>query len=116
MKTIQLTIGETDYTLATSLRVAYVIQGMNNHKAYLDVFKEIDKMTIEKQVEFLYAAYSVAATDTPMPKNDFLNICLDNLDLSGVMGAIKQIIEGITGKTLKSLEEESVPDEVDSKN
>lgn len=99
MNTINVKIGEKEYTLATTLRVAYILQGMNNHKSYLDIFKEIDKLPLEKQIEFMYAAYTVA-TPEAISKDEFLNICLDNLNLSDVMKYIKDIISGITGKNI----------------
>lgn len=114
MKTITLKLGTKEYTLATTLRVAYVLQGMNNHKPYLDIFKEIDKLTLEKQVEFLYAAYTVAASTEVMSKEEFLNECLDNLNLSEIMNCIMQIIAGITGKEISEASE--VADNNDSKN
>ena len=111
MKIIELTIGTDTYPMATTLRVAYVLQGMNNHKPYLDIFQEIDKMTIEKQIEFLYAAYTVASTGETMSKSDFLNLCLDNLDLSEIMEGIKNIIKGITGKDIDKLSQQNAEDE-----
>ena len=111
MKTTTIVINNTEYSLATTLRVAYVLQGMNNHKPYLDIFQEIDKMTIEKQIEFLYAAYTVASTGETMSKSDFLNLCLDNLDLSEIMKGIKSIIKGITGKDIDKLSQQNAEDE-----
>lgn len=99
MNTISVKIGDNEYILATTLRVAYILQGMNNHKSYLDIFKEIDKLTLEKQIEFMYAAYTVA-TPEPISKEEFLNVCLDNLNLSDIMKCIKDIISGITGKNI----------------
>lgn len=115
MKTTTLTINNVDYTLATTLRVAYVLQGYNNHKPYLDIFQEIDKMPLEKQIEFLYAAYTVANGDQNMSKGDFLNECLDNLNLGEIMDAIKMIIEGITGKKIEDIQAENAEAEVPEK-
>lgn len=117
MRTITIKLGDQTYTLATTLRVAYILQGMNGHKSYLDIFKEIDKMTLEKQIEFLYAAYTVGTNKELMSKDEFLNMCLDNLDLSDVMNYIKQIISGITGKDFaKVAQEQPTQDDTESKN
>lgn len=116
MKTIVLTIDGTDYKLATTLRVAYVLQGMNNHKPYLEIFQNVDKLPLEGQINFLYAAYTVACEDTPMTKEAFLNLCLDNLDLGAIMDNIKSIIEGITGKKLIDAQKEAVSEDSTEKN
>lgn len=110
MRTITLKLGTKEYPLATTLRVAYVLQGMNGHKPYLDIFKEIGTLTLEKQVEFLYAAYSVAATTEIMSKEEFLNECLDNLTLAEIMKYISKIVEGITGKEISKNSEEAEGD------
>lgn len=112
MRNIELTIGESTYKLATNLRVAYVLQGMHNHKPYLEIFQGVDKLPLEGQIGFLYAAYKVACTGDVMSRDEFLNLCLDNLDLSIIMDTIKQIIEGVTGKKL--LEEATSVSEEDS--
>ena len=97
MKTTSININGQSYTIATTLRVAYELQGMNNHKPYLDIFKEIEKMTIEKQIDFMYAGYKIANV-MPMSQQEFRDMCLDNLDLMSIMDCIKSIIEGITGQ------------------
>lgn len=116
MKMFELHVGDNVYELATNLRVAYVLQGMNNHKSYLSIFQEIDKLPIEKQLEFLYAAYTVGSgSETILSKNDFINDCLDNLDLSQVMEAIKQVVMGITGQMMNE-SSPSTLDDSSSKN
>ena len=57
---LNITIGTTEYELATTLRVAYLVQGQNNHKSYVELFQEIDKMTLEQQVGIVYAAFVAA--------------------------------------------------------
>ena len=110
MKTFTLTVGSKKYELSTSLRVAYVLQGMNNHKPYLEIFQNLDKMAIEQQIKFLYAAYSVAAKDAVVVDEDvFINECLDNLTLQEVLGAVQQLISGITGKSIDETVEAATP-------
>lgn len=116
MKTITLTINGIDYKFATTLRVAYVLQGMNNHKPYLEIFQNIDKSPLEGQINILYAAYTVACEDVPMKKEEFLNLCMDNLDLGILMDSIKNIIEGITGKELADAHKEVVKEDSTEKN
>lgn len=109
MKTFTLVVGDKKYELSTSLRVAYVLQGMNNHKPYLEIFQNLDKMAIEQQIKFLYAAYSVAAKDAVMDEDMFINECLDNLTLQEVLGAVQQLISGITGKSVDEAVEAATP-------
>lgn len=110
MKTFKLAVGKKKYELSTSLRVAYVLQGMNNHKPYLEIFQNLDKMAIEQQIKFLYAAYSVAAKDNAVVDEDvFINECLDNLTLQEVLGAVQQLISGITGKSIDEAAETATP-------
>lgn len=110
MRTITVSIGNHSYEIATTLRVAYEIQGMNNHKSYLDVFRDLDKMTIENQIDFIYAGYKVAvpSSEPLMDKVSFRNLCLDNLDLMEMMSIIKELIEGITGNKVDSNTENAV--------
>lgn len=119
MKSFTKIIGENEYTLATTLRVAYVLQGMNNHKSYLDIFQSIGEMAIEEQINVIYAAYMVGNTTTDnnlITKDHFKNICLDNLDLTEMMDIIKTIIEGITGKKIQESTENSIEESSEEKN
>lgn len=117
MKTVEIQLGEETFKLATTLRVAYVLQNMNNHKPYLDIFQDLDKMTLEKQIEFLYAAYTIGEPEGSLSKEQFLNLCLDYLDVNEVMQHISKIIEGVTGKKLDDLKKEQGQDKTeDEKN
>ena len=44
----------TDFPLATTLRVAYNVQGQHNHKPYTEVFKDIGDMTVEDQLGIIW--------------------------------------------------------------
>lgn len=89
------------YPMATTLRVAYVVQGMHNHKPYSEVFQSLDKMPLEDQIGILYAAFSCANPQEKSVITDaaFLNYYLDNFTLKEVMGQLKQVIDGIMGTT-----------------
>ena len=54
----------TDFPLATTLRVAYNVQGQHNHKPYTEVFKDIGDMTVEDQLGIIYCSFK-CATLTP---------------------------------------------------
>lgn len=92
----------TSYELATSLRVAYNIQGKHNHKPYSKVFAEIGDMPIERQIEILYAAFEIKNPEVAkeLQFKGFLNYCLDNYDLGAIMSYMEGVIEGIMGKEL----------------
>lgn len=92
----------TEYPLATTLRVAYKVQGQNSHKPYSEVFSQLDSMPIEKQVGILYAAFEVANPTAifEVTQQKFLDWYLDNYNVSIIMAQLKEVIGGILGKDL----------------
>lgn len=94
---MEVIIHGTEYTLATTLRVAYKVQGQHNHKAYSKIFAEIGDMTLQDQIGILYAAFQVANPESKMTKDEFMNYYLDNYNLKVVMDQVKEIIQGVMG-------------------
>ena len=92
-----VTMNGVDYPLATTLRVAYKVQGQHNHKAYSKVFSEIGDMVLEDQIGILFCAFQVANPEIKMTQQEFLNYYLDHFDLKTVMEQVKGVIQGITG-------------------
>lgn len=92
-----LTIKGVDYALATSLRVAYKIQGQHNHKPYAKVFAEIGDMTLEQQIGILFASFQVANPEVQLSQQQFLDIYLDTYNLKILMDQVKAVIQGIMG-------------------
>ena len=92
-----VTINGADYSLATTLRVAYKVQGRHNHKPYSKVFSEIGDMTLEDQIGILYAAFQVANPEVAMKQDQFLNHYLDNYNLKVLMDQVKEVVQGIMG-------------------
>lgn len=90
-----------EFELATTLRVAYVVQGQHNHKPYMDIFAGIDKMTVEDQIRIIYAAFKVKNRDTSYTEDQVVNWFLDNSTITDVMELVEKIIEGIVGKSMK---------------
>lgn len=90
-------INGVDYPLATTLRVAYKVQGQHNHKAYSKIFAEIGDMTLEDQIGILYAAFQIANPEVKMLQNVFLDYYLDNYNLKVVMEQVKEVVQGIMG-------------------
>lgn len=107
---LMVTIKGVDYTLATTLRVAYKIQGYNNHKSYMDVFKDVEKMPVEKQIELIYAAFTTANPGV-MKAEEFQNYYLDNFNLKDLMMQMQAVIKGIIGEDEES-EDEAPKEEV----
>lgn len=93
-----------NYELATTLRVAYKIQGQHNHKPYADVFAGLNKMTLDEQVAMLYAAFTVANPDTKMTKNDFFEAVLDEYGIAKILSIIAEMIEGIMFNGMSDVE------------
>lgn len=109
----------TEYELATTLRVAYKLQGQHNHKSYLAIFDELGQMTIEDQIGIIYASFAVGNPEESkfITKQAFLDYVLDNMDLSYVMDTIQKIIEGVMGKELtEKATAEAVENENENEN
>lgn len=90
-------INGMEYELATTLRVAYKVQGQHNHKPYSKVFAEIGDMTIEDQIGVLFCAFQVANPDVLMSKQTFVDYYLDHLNLKQIMDQLRAVIQEITG-------------------
>lgn len=92
-------IDGVEYPLDTTLRVAYKIQGANDHRPYSKVFSEIGDMLLEKQIEIIFLAFQIANPDAA--KNytwqKFLDYYLGNFTLKEVMAQLKIIIKNILG-------------------
>lgn len=103
MSTPKVAINGTEYELSTKLRVAYKVQGQNGHKPYAVIFQNIETMTLEKQIEILYAAFEVANPDqiNLITFQKFLDAYLDNYDVTYIMDQLQDVIGGILGKDLK---------------
>lgn len=103
-----------EYPLATTLRVAYMVQGQHNHKPYTEVFKNIGDMTVEDQIGILYAAFCCAnpgvqdiKTGKMRPqftREEFQNYYLDNYNLKDLMDQLQGVIKGIMGTTDEEFE------------
>lgn len=89
----------TEYPLSTTLRVAYKVQGQHNHKPYTEVFKGMGDMTLEQQINILYASFQCANPEQAkfITAQSFLDYYLDNYNLKIVMDQLQAVIEGIMG-------------------
>ena len=87
----------TDFPLATTLRVAYNVQGQHNHKPYTEVFKDIGDMTVEDQLGIIYCSFKCANPDTIVTREQFQNYLLDNMNLKDMLDVLQDIIKGIMG-------------------
>jgi hypothetical protein len=98
MVTVQ--INGVEYPLATTLRVAYKVQGQHNHKPYTEVFKSIGEMHLEDQIGILYAAFECANPSAVfvVKRQDFLESYLDTYNLKIMMKHIQEVIKGIMGE------------------
>ena len=91
-----------EYEIATTLRVAYLIQGQHNHANYMDVFEKIDKMSVEDQIGFVWAGFVAKNPEQAkfIKRSEFTMEFMDNYNLGELMEMIQQIMEGIMGKKL----------------
>lgn len=110
MPNLTVNINGTEYPLATTLRVAYKIQGQHNHKPYTEVFKNMGDMHVEDQVGMVYAAFECANPQEvfTLKRKDFENYYLDNYNLKYLMDQLQSIIKGIMGEDFFEEDEENV--------
>lgn len=106
-KECYIKLNGVEYPAACTLRVAYVIQGQHNHKPYTEIFKSLGEMTIEDQIDVIFAAFSVlnpeiSSSSGEFSRINFRNYYLDNVDLSELMAQLQNIVEGILGTNLVS--------------
>lgn len=111
-------INGVEYPLASTLRVAYKVQGQHNHKPYTEIFNTIGEMHLEDQVGLLYAAFECANPSEvfTIKQQDFLNAYLDTYNLKDMMGHIKTVIAGIMGEDLSKASEKESPGATNSEN
>ena len=111
-------IHDTEYTLAGNLRVAYMLQNQHNHQAYSKVLSRVGEMTLEEQINMLYAAFSVANPEVAktFTSEMFKLYILDHDEFNAMvlMSLIKKVISGILGKDLEDISESD--DSSDAKN
>lgn len=104
---MKVRIDGVDYPLATTLRVAYKVQGQHNHKAYSKVFAEIGDMTLQEQIGILYAAFQVANPEVTITQQQFLDYYLDNFNLKLIMDQVRAVVQGIMGVDMDDSEPQS---------
>lgn len=87
----------TAYDMATTLRVAYVLQKQHNRKPYNQIFSELGDMTIEDQIGVLYASFSLANPSSGITQTEFVDYYLDHYNLTDIMGQLETLISEVTG-------------------
>ena len=102
---------DKEYPLATTLRVAYRIQGQHNHKPYAEIFKGIGDMTLEDQVGIIYESFLCGSrydlNVQNIKRTEFLEDFLDNYTLSEMMNMLQEVIKGIVGESVAETSEEN---------
>lgn len=93
-------INGVEYPLATTLRVAYKVQGQHNHEPYSRVFERIGEMTVEEQIGIVYAAFTCANAQesATFPEPMFRNYMLDHFNLRELLDLMQGIIKGVMGE------------------
>lgn len=103
-----ITLNGFEYELACNLRVAYAVQNQHNHKAYSEILSNVGKMTLEEQLDVLYAAFSVGNKEAAktITKEAFRSYFLDDPEFNvyKLINLLKQVIAGIMGKSVDEME------------
>jgi hypothetical protein len=109
-----------EYDLSAKLRVAFLIQKANNHKPYSEVFKTIGSAPLEKQIEVIYLAFQVENPDKAkeIDQQQFLNILLDDSNLTSILELMGAVIEGImyNGLSEEEIEEKKAKNQEAARN
>lgn len=110
MNEFGIQIDGTFYEYASTLRVAYDLQGQFNHKPYMEVFSGMSEMKVEDQLKVLYTAFKVGNPDVAIDITftKFMNYYFDNFNLKNLLDDIKLFSARMLGK-------DSLDDEEDSK-
>lgn len=107
-------INGTCYPLASNLMVAYKVQGQHNHKSYMEIFQNMDTLTLEQQIGIVYAAFQVAnPTEAKMITQQvmFNSIVNDSsFNVKKLLDKIKFILSGILGKNLDEAADDATDD------
>lgn len=113
MNAISTKINGTSYDLATTLRVAYEVQGKHNHESYMKIFRRIGEMTLEEQIDIIYVAFKIANKEIAKTFSDvmFREYYLDNYTVSDITDQLNHIVAGILGKDLDELKDEADAEE-----
>lgn len=100
MRVIKTHVCGKDVDLATTLRVAYQVQGQHNHKPYAEVFQGIGEIGVEQQIDILYAAFECAnpILKQEITKQKFRDYYLDNYNLKDLMSQLQEVVKGIMGE------------------
>lgn len=111
-----INIKGTEYDMAATLRVAYKVQGQHNHEPYSKVFERIGDMTVEQQLGILYCSFECANPEVAktFTKLEFLNYCLDNMNLKDLLDKLKELVQNIMGteetqETTADIADEATP-------
>lgn len=116
MKNPEIVIKGATYPLSTTLRVAYKIQGMNDHKPYLELFQDLPNLPVEKQIEFIYAAFE-CANPGKFTAGEFSDYLMDTMNVSSMLDTLRAITNGIMGVSdEEDNNKESKPVDGDAKN
>lgn len=98
--------------LSTKLRVAFKIEKAHNHKPYMEVFKNVGTLSLEKQIEILWLAFKEENPEKALVLNiaKFQDELLDTSNLSYILEALTGVIEGIMyhGMTEEEIEEKKM--------
>ena len=101
---LTINLNGNEYPLACNLRVAYVLQNQHNHESYSSILSRVGEMTLEQQIDVVYAAFQIANPETAktFTREMFRMYVLDHdeFNASVILNIIKDIISGILGKKL----------------
>ena len=96
---MKIIINGTEYDVAATLRVAYKLQGYNNHKPYMEIIQGIGDMPVEKQIEIMYAAFEVANPEATQiyTLQKFRDYYLDHVTAKELLDQVQTVLSELLG-------------------
>lgn len=96
---MKIIINGTEYDVAATLRVAYKLQGYNNHKPYMEIIRGIGDMPVEKQIEIMYAAFEVANPEATQiyTLQKFREYYLDHVTAKELLDQVQAVLSELLG-------------------
>lgn len=103
---MKININGTEYNVAATLRVAYKLQGYNNHKPYMEIIQDIGNMPVEKQIEIMYAAFEVANPEATQiyTLQKFRDYYLDNVTAKELLDQVQAVLSELLGLDIASVQ------------
>ena len=94
---VTITLNGKQVNLATTLRVTYALKDIVGAKSLQEAMGFVQKLDLDKQLEFLYAAYKAGdgKNSVEYNKESFIDAVMDSLGVFAITNTVNAIAEGM---------------------